>query len=563
MKYLPSQLLIFFQNTAAKRNFVSLSKYFLFLLLIVFIYSILFHAIMLYEGRDFSWITGVYWSLTVMSTLGFGDITFSSDLGLLFTLIVLISGIIFLLIILPFTFIQFFYAPWLEAHLKIRTPSELPKETRDHVIITSLEPITKRLLTHLKNRRIPYVIIERDFRRTVELHDAGFKVVVGEPDDPETYRRVQVESASMVVATNDDMMNTNISFTVREITDKVPIITNADREHSLDILEFPGNTYVFQFMKMLGEALGRRTLGVSSTTSIIGRFEEVLITEFPVRRSPLEGKVLADTGLRKKSGVTVVGIWEREEFRLPTPKTLIRSTAILVLAGSAEQLKKFDDLYILPYEEYEEDAPVLILGGGRVGNAAAETLEKHNMPYKIIEKRPVVAEQKEHSILGDAADILTLQKAGIENTRAVIITTHNDDVNIYLTFYCRQLRPNVLIISRSTSERNVSTLHRAGADLVMSYASMGTSEILKLLQPGEVSMFTEGLTVFKSKVLPFIKGKTLAESRIREKTGCGVIGIKKKERMIVSPDPHIPLEEGDELILIGMNESEQRFFEQG
>ncbi len=561
MKYLPSQLLIFFQNTTAKRNFVSLAKYLLFLALIIFLYSLLFHAIMLYEGRDFSWITGVYWSLTVMSTLGFGDITFHSDLGLIFTLIVLVSGVIFLLIILPFTFIQFFYAPWLEAHLKIRTPSELPEGTRDHVIITSLEPITKRLLNNLTNRRIPYVIIERDFRRALELHDSGFKVVVGEPDDPQTYRRVQVEHASMVVATNDDMMNTNISFTVREISDTVPIVTNADKENSLDILEFPRNTHVFQFMKMLGEALGLRTLGVSSTTSIIGRFEEVLITEFPVRHSSLAGKQLAETGLRKKSGVTVVGIWEAEEFHLPTPRSLIKSKTILVLAGSAEQLKKFDEQYSEPFEEHEKDAPVLILGGGRVGNAAAATLEKHKTPYKIVEKRPVVAEKKEHSILGDAADIRTLKKAGIERTRAVIITTHNDDVNIYLTFYCRQLRPNILIISRATSERNVTTLHRAGADLVMSYASMGASEILKLLQPGEVSMFTEGLTVFKSQVLPFFKGKTLVESHIREKTGCGVIGIKKEGKMIVNPNPDVYFEGEDEVILIGTNESEQRFFE--
>jgi hypothetical protein len=57
-----------------------------------------------YEGRQFSWITGFYWTLTVMSTLGFGDITFASDLGFVFSMIVLLSGIVFLLIMLPFRF---------------------------------------------------------------------------------------------------------------------------------------------------------------------------------------------------------------------------------------------------------------------------------------------------------------------------------------------------------------------------------------------------------------------------------------------------------------------------
>jgi spermidine/putrescine transport system permease protein len=54
------------------------------------------------EGQDHSWLTGVYWTLTVMSTLGFGDITFTSDLGRLFSIVVLLSGIFMLLIVLPF-----------------------------------------------------------------------------------------------------------------------------------------------------------------------------------------------------------------------------------------------------------------------------------------------------------------------------------------------------------------------------------------------------------------------------------------------------------------------------
>jgi len=58
------------------------------------------------EGEYYTWVTGFYWTLTVMSTLGFGDITFTSDLGRIFSIIVLLSGVIFLLVLLPFTFIQ-------------------------------------------------------------------------------------------------------------------------------------------------------------------------------------------------------------------------------------------------------------------------------------------------------------------------------------------------------------------------------------------------------------------------------------------------------------------------
>ncbi len=169
MKYLPSQLLFFFQNKTTRKNLGSLAKFLVFIFTIIGLYSILFHLLMLYEGREYSWVTGLYWTLTVMSTLGFGDIIFSTDLGLIFTLTVLGSGIILLLIMLPFTFIQFFYAPWLEAQAEMRTPRELPEATSGHIILTNLDPITEKLVAKLNRRSFQYVLVVDELQRAAEL----------------------------------------------------------------------------------------------------------------------------------------------------------------------------------------------------------------------------------------------------------------------------------------------------------------------------------------------------------------------------------------------------------
>ena len=562
MKYLPTLLVHFFQDRTTKRNFTLLAKFFAFLAVVVFIYSLLFHIIMLYEGRNFSWITGFYWTFTVMSTLGFGDITFQTDLGLIFTIVVLLSGIVFLLIMLPFTFVQFFYAPWLEAQKKTRTPRELPEDASGHIIITNLDPITEKLIQKLGKYKYEYVIIESDVHKALDLHDQGYKVVLGDQDDPATYERLRIHKAAMVVATNDDLMNTNISFTIREITDKIPIITTADNVHSIDILEFPGNTKVFQFMKMLGASLGLRSFGIDMGTNIIGRFDELLIAESPAMNTPLEGKTLAEVRLREKTGVTVVGLWEHGIFEMAEAQTVINSTTVLVMAGSEEQFQRFDKHFAISCVDYTPDAPVLILGGGRVGCAAAETLRERKIPYTIIEKnKKLTCSDEENQIQGDAADINVLIEAGIKKSRSIIITTHNDAMNIYLTFYCRQLRPDVQVISRATADRNVSKLHRAGADVVLSYATMGANRILNLLQPDDVSVFTEGLNVFSRPVHDSIAGKTLADVSIRKETGCSVIAIKSADKLVISPDPKVPLNKSDELILIGTIDAEKHFTE--
>jgi Trk K+ transport system NAD-binding subunit len=151
-------------------------------------------------------------------------------------------------------------------------------------------------------------------------------------------------------------------------------------------------------------------------------------------------------------------------------------------------------------------------------------------------------------------------QAGIKKAPSIIITTHDDPTNIYLTIYCRRLCPDIQIISRANLERNISKLHTAGADLVMSYASMAANTILKLLKPDELLMLAERLNIFRVVVPPSYVGKSLAESHIRSQTGCNVVAICGREAMRITPEPSYRFSENNELILIGSEEAESRFF---
>ncbi|MCP4634727.1 MAG: potassium channel protein, partial [candidate division Zixibacteria bacterium] len=321
------------------------------------------------------------------------------------------------------------------------------------------------------------------------------------------------------------------------------------------ILELAGSTYVFQFMKMLGESLARRTLGMSMGANVIGKFDQLLIAEASAMRTPLEGKTLLQSNLREKTGVTVVGLWERGRFKVPQPQTKINSSTVLVLAGSAEQLEKYDDVFSIYRLYHTSGAPVLILGGGRVGRAAAQVLEERKIIYKVVEKNAKLIQN--NYIQGNAADLDTLNRAGLREAPSVIITTHDDSMNIYLTIYCRKLRSDIQIISRANLDGNISKLHRAGADLVMSHASMGANAIINLLKPDKILMIAEGLNIFRASVHSSLAGKSLAESNIRKQTGCSVIAIGRENKLKINPEPSILLEENDEMVLIGTSDAEK------
>jgi Trk K+ transport system NAD-binding subunit len=559
MKFNSAVVSYFFQRESTRRNVGQLLRFLLILALMVTVYSVLFHFLMAAEGQKHSWITGFYWTLTVMSTLGFGDITFHSDVGRAFSIVVLLSGMIFLLTLLPFTFIKFFYAPWMEAEARKRAPRELPPETQDHVIITNYDPVTMSLIEKLKDRKREYVVIVDDFKRALDLYDMGVRVAVGDIDDPETYRRMRAGRAALIIATNRDEINTNIAFTVRELSEKVPIITTADSPYSEDILQMAGSNRVLQLHDVLGRSLAAWTVGGDCRANIISRFDELLIAEFPVMGTPLVGKTLAESRLRENFGVTVVGVWERGQFVIPNANSRIERTSVLVLAGAEENLAAYDEIYAFYHICQLTANPVLIIGGGRVGHTIAERFRERETPYLIVEKNPRRVQGDQHAVIGDAADIQTLQRAWIEKAPAALVTTHDDATNIYLTKYLRSLRPDMQILSRASLERNVSTLHRAGADFVMSFSSLGANVILNFLQKEDTWMLAEGLNIFRMNVPPPLVGVELAHSKIRETTNCSVVAIRDKGVLAINPDPETTLSEGAELILIGAFEGERKF----
>jgi voltage-gated potassium channel len=555
MKFFASELAYFLRTAPTRRNIRLLLRFFGFLIGIVALYTVLFHVLMEWEGQRHSWITGFYWTMVMMSTLGLGDITFTSDIGRFFSVVVLFSGVVFLLMLMPFTFIEFFYGPWMRAQAEARAPRRLPADTKGHLILTAYDPVTIALIQRLKRYGYDYVLLVGDKQEALRLYDIGVKVMYGEVDRPETYERAQVGSAAMVAASGSDTTNTNVAFTVRELCRDVPVITTANSVDSVDILELAGASKVIQLPEMMGQALARRITGVDARAHIIGHLQEIRIAEATAAGTPLVGKTLAESRLRQTAGVTVVGMWKRGAFELASASTVIDADSVMVLAGSEEQLHAYDELFCIYHVSAE---PVIIIGAGRVGRATARALAEREVDYRIIETKPERIRDDKY-ILGSAADRGTLERAGLSNTPAIVITTHDDDTNVYLTLYCRKLRPDVQLISRATMERNVSTLHRAGADFVLSYASMGATAMFNVLRRTDILVIAEGLHVAEVEVPAALVGKTLAEAAIPQSTQCNVVALRTGEKLDMNPPPNTKLPAGADLILISTSEGEQKF----
>jgi len=560
MKFLPSQLSYLLTEREARRNIQALLKYLATLAATIALFSVLFHVLMLAEGQQHSWLTGFYWTLTVMSTLGFGDITFHGDLGRGFSIVVLMSGIVMLMIVLPFTFIRFFYAPWLEAQVRMRAPRSLSAEVRDHVIICRHDAIAVGLIPRLEEYSIPYCVVEPDPAVAANLHADAVQVVAGEPTAAATYPAVGADRARLVFANLGDAQNTNVTLAVREHVPQVPILALVEDDNSIDVLELAGASVVLPLKRQLGEHLASRVSVGTPSAHRVGRFEDLVIAEFPIENTTLAGRSIRDTHLRQLTGLNIVAVWERGRLRPAGPETVLTPHSVPVVVGTEEQILELDALFVI-YQPNEN--PVLVIGGGRVGHAAARALKARGVRVTVLEKDPSLAKELEGAadrvVVGDAADLEVVTRAGLSAAPSVVLTTNDDATNIFLAVYCRRLNPDVRIVSRVTEEWNLEAIYRAGADFALSHGSLAAKSVLSIVQGSDLVVLGEGADLFVETVPAALENRSLAESRIGAETGLNVIAFRAHGASITSPAADTQLEPGGELVMLGTVAQHQAF----
>lgn len=554
VKFFASEL-AYFVRGRARQNLRVLTGYIGFLAGLIFTYAYLFTVLMrVLEGRDYSLIAGLYWTITAMTTLGYGDITFNSDPGFLFSVIVTLSGVVFLLIVLPFGIISLFLAPWIESRMRYRPTLDVPATMRDHVLICGVDAVTRAFIRKLRERSIPFYLVTPDYDQALRLEeDEGLPVILGDPSDAEVLKKLRVASARLLVANLGDMPNTNVILTARALC-AVPIVALADAPENAEFLRLAGANQCIALKKILGRQLALRATTRGAMAHVIDSFGQLKVAEIPVFGTPFLGMTLAQAGIRERTGLAVVGIWERGSFAVPTAATVLAEKTVMVVVGTREHLQAFQRV---TGEDPEEDF-VLILGHGRIGCAAAAFLERKPVPFVLVDRQTNPSCTEHVAVLGDATDRALLKDVGLERAHGVIVTTNDDGANIFLTLAVRHQHPHVRIVARANREEDVEQLYAAGADFVVSNASIGVSILLNVLENKETIFLSEGMHVFRAPVPDALAGGTLRDSRLRTLTGCTVIALEGADAAspLLMPAPETLLETGMNMILIGSPEQE-------
>lgn len=113
----------------------------------------------------------------------------------------------------------------------------------------------------------------------------------------------------------------------------------------------------------------------------------------------------------------------------------------------------------------------IICGYGQVGRTVVDQLNRHDIPFILIETDEGLCSQLMKDgvlvIHGDAKRHDVLMTAGITRARGICIVIDNDADNLYITVTARSLNSDVKIITRAGQQRYANAIRNSGADEVV------------------------------------------------------------------------------------------------
>ncbi len=209
---------------------------------------------------------------------------------------------------------------------------------------------------------------------------------------------------------------------------------------------------------------------------------------------------------------------------------------------------------------------IIVCGFGRMGTLVSREIASEKKPFVVIEKEASVLDDLKDLdysyISGDATEEDVLKGAGVEKAKTLIAVLPSDAGNVYVALTGRALNPDLHIICRTDNPGCEDKMLRAGANKVISpYEIGGRSLAQAALRPNVLSFFEMATTrrnealVIEELIVPDdspLIGKTLLESRIREKHGVSIIAHKSETSDIrMNPPPSYTIGEGTLLIALG------------
>ncbi len=298
------------------------------------------------EGLD--WFDSLYWTVTVLSTVGFGDITPRTLAGKVVFMSLAVFGLVL------YGYILSSLTSVIAGEKLIGVLSEVfairrKVDLEGHAVIVDWNRLSRYIYEELKANKIDVVVVVREEELGRELAEEGKNVVVGSYTREETLQKAGVEKARAVILAQEDATDRLITLLkVKKLSKGAEIIVVSHEDEMEDVFLQAGATRVANISDIGGRLVASYVFEPNVAEALLDLAEAESGLDIVERRLPesLDGKTLSELREMGMRGLPLIVKRGEHKYYYPEPSFTLRAGDLIVLIGLREDLDEADKILL-------------------------------------------------------------------------------------------------------------------------------------------------------------------------------------------------------------------------
>ncbi len=285
------------------------------------------------------WTVSIYWTFVTIGTVGYGDFSPKTPLGMYFAISLIVLGIGSFAIAVG-EILEFLFE---KQQMKLMGLIKVKKS--QHVVICGWTESTAECIREIGKDNAVFVVDENeDIRKKALKNGASF--VHGDPTRVKDLEKANVVGAkSIIVDMESDSQTIHCILSIRKLDQNVRIIAEVQRYENIEQIQLAGANQVISPFVISGRLMqksideGYEAMFVQEVLAEHKNREmkEVVVTE----KSYFNGKTVRESDIHERTGVVLVGVGKNGDLTIDPPRDyLIRAGDVILGIGKPEEFEK-------------------------------------------------------------------------------------------------------------------------------------------------------------------------------------------------------------------------------
>ncbi|MEH2468060.1 potassium channel family protein [Nostoc sp.] len=304
----------------------------------------------LVEG--WSWEDAAYMTVITLATVGYGEIHPMGSRGRLFTIALILLGVMNIGYIVN-RFTEAIIQGYFQEGIRLQQQRRLMESLSEHYIICGFSRTGRQIAKEFRAEGVLFVVIDSEMESIQRAQMEGYTAYQGDATLDDTLLKVGIERATCIVAAlPSDAENLYIVLSAKTLNTGIRAIARASTEEALQKLQRGGadeviSPYITGGKRMAAAALRPQVLDFVDGI-LTGADRQLYMEEFlldPVF-CPFVGQTLQKARLRSQTGALVLAIRRLDGTLIggPTGDTVLMPGDRLIGMGTAEQLRDLNQI---------------------------------------------------------------------------------------------------------------------------------------------------------------------------------------------------------------------------